>query len=106
MPRIKRRSNTVATRVAGHRRHLVESGLRRIEVTVPAADARLVRDLAAVLRASGDAARELRRSVAPLLPRRPARSGAELVAFFRASPLVGLDLDFERDKSRGRSIDI
>ena len=31
-----------------------------------------------------------------------ARTGAELVAFFRASPLVGEDLIIERDQSTSR----
>jgi antitoxin Phd len=36
------------------------------------------------------------------------RSGqpANLVEFFRKSPLVGLELDFERDKDPGREIDL
>lgn len=35
-----------------------------------------------------------------------ARTGHDLVAFFRASPLVGADLQIERDRSIGRSADI
>ncbi len=35
-----------------------------------------------------------------------AKTGSELVAFSRNSPLVGADLEFERDRSTGRSIDL
>ena len=77
---------------------------KRIEVTVPAQDAPLIRGLAAVLRAGGDEARHVRKNLRPLA--RAAATGIELVAFFRASPLVGEDLAFERDRSHGRPIEI
>lgn len=35
-----------------------------------------------------------------------ARTGAELLAFLRSSPLVGEDLDIERDPSTGRRVDL
>jgi antitoxin Phd len=35
-----------------------------------------------------------------------ARQPKSLVQFFRESPLIGLDLDFERDKDTGRSIEL
>ncbi len=34
------------------------------------------------------------------------RQPAKIVDFFRQSPLVGLDLDFERDRSPAREIDL
>jgi antitoxin Phd len=34
------------------------------------------------------------------------RKPKSLVQFFRESPLVGLELDFERDKDTGRDIDL
>lgn len=34
------------------------------------------------------------------------RTRKPLLEFFRESPLVGLDLDFERDKDSGRDIEI
>jgi prevent-host-death family protein len=34
------------------------------------------------------------------------RQPKSLVQFFRASPLVGLELDFERDKDTGRDIEL
>ena len=91
-------------RVARHRIRRSASGLRRVEVTVPAADAALVRTMAATLRRGGDEAREVRNALAPVAAR--ARSGQELVAFLRASPLVGEDLVFERDLSVGRAADL
>lgn len=34
------------------------------------------------------------------------RQAKSLVQFFRESPLVGLELDFERDRDTGRDIDL
>ena len=34
------------------------------------------------------------------------RQSKSLVQFFRESPLVGLELDFERDKDTGRDVDL
>ncbi len=78
------------------------SGLVRVEVGLPANDAQLVRALAGQLRAGGAAAGEIRAALAPLIAGTKARTGAELLSFFRASPLVGLGLDMERDRSTGR----
>jgi hypothetical protein len=46
----------------------------------------------------------LREKHAPLQPVED--KGETLVEFFRRSPLVGLELDLERDKDTGRDIDI
>ena len=35
----------------------------------------------------------------------PARTGAELVAFFRDSPFAGEELTFQRDQSEARTVD-
>jgi hypothetical protein len=35
-----------------------------------------------------------------------ARQPRSLVRFFRESPLVGLELDFERDKDNGRDVEL
>jgi len=37
---------------------------------------------------------------------RRSRQPSSLVQFFRDSPLVGLDLDFERDKDSGRDFEL
>lgn len=94
-----------APRVERHRRKLAASGARRLEVVVPAADADLVREAAAVLRAGGEAAKRLRQSLQARTHPRAAATGSELVAFFRASPLICEDLAIERDRSSGRPID-
>jgi hypothetical protein len=36
----------------------------------------------------------------------PAQTGEELLAFFRASPLVGEELEFDRDRSPGRPVEL
>ncbi|MBN1676078.1 MAG: type II toxin-antitoxin system Phd/YefM family antitoxin [Kiritimatiellae bacterium] len=38
--------------------------------------------------------------------RRLAAPSGDLVGFFRASPLAGLDLDLRRDPDRGREVDV
>ncbi len=76
-----------------------------MEVSVPDRDAGLVKALAGALRAGGDRADAARAALAPLLLTQPAQTGAELVAFLRASPLAGSDLAFPRDPDPGRSAD-
>jgi hypothetical protein len=73
-------------------------------VAVPPGDVLLVRRFAAVLRQGGRPAERLREQLAPETSLEPARTGAELVAFFRASPLVGERLEIERDRSPGRPV--
>jgi hypothetical protein len=104
MARAAARTRSAASRVARYRQRLAVSGSRRIEVMVPAQDAEAIRRLAAMLRAGGEEAESARHRLADLLPTRMAQSGRDLVAFFRASPLVGLELDLERDKSPGRDL--
>ena len=82
------------------------SEIRRVEVTVPSEDAVLVREIAAALRAGGESAERVRDSVEPLLKRKRATTGRELVDFFLNSPLAGSGIEVERDKSPGRDIDL
>jgi hypothetical protein len=96
----------IADRIQQHRGRLAAAGLRRMEVAVPAADAPLLRRLAALLRAGGQPAERLREQLAPAVGTSPSRSGEELVAFFRASPLVGEEIRVERDRSPGRAVDL
>ncbi|MEY2853246.1 MAG: hypothetical protein RL030_378 [Pseudomonadota bacterium] len=93
---------SAAQRVDRHRAKQATGGKSRIEVTVPDSDAWLVRSLAEQLRSGGTAAQAVRTAVAPLISLPQARTGAELLAFFRNSPLVGVDLHVERDRSPGR----
>ena len=91
---------------ARRRRKVAISGSRRVEVTVSPDDAPLVRAVAGALRAGGEEARRVRESLGPLLSVAKARTGRELVAFFRSSPLVGVELSIDRARSTGRSADL
>ena len=95
-----------ADRVRQHRGRLAAGGLRRMELAVPSADTPLLRRLAALLRAGGQPAERLREQLAPAVGTSPARNGEELIAFFRASPLVGEDVRAERDRSPGRAVEL
>ena len=92
-------------RLARHRAKLAAQGTRRVEVTVPAQDVGIVKAIAGALRTGGDEARWVRDALACLTLREPARTGAELLAFLRASPLVGEDLIIARDRTPGRVVD-
>ena len=92
-------------RVMRHRARVVAQGSRRVEVTVPANDAGLVKSLASTLRAGGDEAAKVRDSLSSIMAVETARTGAELVAFFRNSPLAGEELTIERDRTEGRTVE-
>ncbi len=92
-------------RVVRHRAKVAAQGARRVEVTVPAQDVGIVKAVAGALRTGGDEARRVRNALASLTAVEPARTGAELLAFLRASPLVGEDVTIERDRTPGRVVD-
>ena len=92
------------SRVARHRKKVARSGARRVEVTVPAHDAVLVKTVAGALRSGGEEARRIRETLQAMLTLPKAKTGKELVAFFRSSPLV--DVEFERDRSTGRCAEL
>lgn len=100
------RASRARKRLTRHRTRLTASGSSRVEVTVPTGDAPLLKALAAALRAGGDDAARVRDSLDKMVSRPAARTGAELVAFLRTSPLAGERVDFERDRSPGRPIDL
>ncbi len=77
-----------------------------VTVKVPAADAVLMEEVAAALCAGGEDGYLMRECLARFIRHKRATTGRELVAFFRASPLVGADLDLERDRSPGRPIEL
>lgn len=95
-----------ASRVSRHRKRIATGGAKRVEVTVPVQDGPLVKAIAGALRAGGEDAELIRRSLQPRLTAPRAKTGAELVAFFRASPLTDTELTIERDRSTGRSADL
>lgn len=94
------------SRVVRHRKKVATGGAKRVEVTVPSRDAPLVKAIAGALRSGGEEAKRIRESLQPMLSVPRARTGHELVAFFRTSPLVGAELQIERDRSTGRSADL
>jgi hypothetical protein len=106
MPLKPRRRNDAAVRVARHRWKQRAAGVKRMDVAVPAADSALLKEVAAVLRAGGEPARRMRQRLHPVTGRSRARTGRDLVAFFRSSPLVGEELDVARDRSPGRAVDL
>ena len=94
------------SRLARHRRKRAASGVSRVEVAVPKSDAALLREVAQTLRAGGRAAARLRDDLRALVQPDAIRTGAELVAFLQSSPLAGVDLDLERDRSPARDVDL
>ena len=99
-------SSRRASRVVRHRKKVATSGAKRVEVTVPSRDALLVKAIAGALRSGGEEAKRVREALEPMLSVPRAKTGKELVAFFRASPLVGSELQIERDRSAGRPADL
>ena len=94
-------------RIAQYRSRASAKGSKRVEVTVPnRRDAMLVKAIADALRKGGEKAKRVREYVQPLVSAPRAKTGAELVAFFRNSPLVGTELSLERDQSSGRNVDL
>lgn len=100
------RKNKAALRVQRHRRRQAAAGSKRIEVTVPMGDAALLRALSVQLRAGGKVAASARASLHALLKGDEPSSGADLVAFLRASPLVGVAFDDLRERSIGRKFEL
>ena len=93
-------------RVSRHRKRIATSGARRVEVTVPARDAPLVKAIVGALRSDGEEAELIRRSLQPVLATPRTRTGSELVAFLRASPLTEAELSIERDRTTDRSAEL
>lgn len=108
-------SDKVNDRVADYRVRTEREGLKRVETTVSAEDASLIKDVAKVLRAGGPVAEEIRATLRSTLPATQARTGQELLSFFGSSPLRTDDaerldeverlMDIERDRTSGRTAD-
>ena len=97
---------TAKARVARHRIKAAAAGTARVEVSVPSQDVGLVKAVAGTLRRGGATAADLRETLVHTLSPPPAKTGAELVAFLRASPLRDADFAVERDRSPGRPVDL
>ena len=73
---------------------------------MPVEDAGVIESVAETLRRGGTAAAELCETLSPTLSPQQAKTGADLVAFLRASPLRDANLEGERDRSLGRPVDL
>ena len=93
-------------RVAQYRSRASAKGSKRVEVTVLNRDAMPVKAIAGALRRGGEKVKRVRESVQTLVSVPKHKTGAELVAFFRSSPLVGTELPLEPDRSSGRTVDL
>ena len=93
-------------RVARHRRAVAASGVRRLEVSIPADDIAMVRKVAAALRGGGSPAERARTALRAAIVASGSGTGADILAFFQASPLAEVDLVLERDRTTGRPIDL
>ena len=103
-----RKIDDVRDRVADYRVRTERQGLQRVETTVMADDAHLVKNVAKAFRDGGPVAEELRHAIRSIVPSPRAETGEELLAFFRRSPLAeGYEEtpSIERDSSGGRSAD-
>ena len=91
--------------VDNHRKRMREAGIDRFEVRAPASDKPLIREIARRL-AQGDAAlrQELQRDLVPEGVGEPSRG--TLWRALRNSPLVGADIQFEREWTTGRDLDL
>ena len=91
--------------VHNYRRRLNERGMARFEVIGLDADRELIRSLARRLAEGNAEAAELRAEVSRKVAGEPPRRGGILAAL-RRSPLVGADLEFDREVTPGRAVDL
>lgn len=90
--------------IRNYRSRLGERGLARFEVMGRDGDRDLIRILARRLAEDTPEARELRDTVARNVAGEPPRKGGILAAL-RRSPLVGADLNLDRPREEGRSVE-
>jgi outer membrane protein TolC len=87
-----------------YRRRLEERGIARFEILGLNADRDLIRSLAKRL-SEGDAdARRIRATLKRIVGSDSPKGG--ILAALRRSPLVGAELDLEREVTHGRSLDL
>jgi hypothetical protein len=91
--------------IANHRRRLAERGISRYEVRGLPRDKELVRKFAIRLATDDAHAARLRAEIAKEVSVDQPRIGG-LLAALRASPLVGADLDLEREEVPPREVDL
>jgi hypothetical protein len=98
-------SNSQRRAIRNYRARLSKRGLARFEVLARDADRDLIRSLARRLAEDNDDASRLRAIVGEAVTGEPPRKGGILEAL-RRSPLVGADLDLEREREDGRKVDL
>lgn len=91
-------------RTTVYRNRLHNQGIKRVEVRIPARDVPLLHGIAGILRTGGNEAFVLREQLQQAAGDSTQATGKDFVAFFRNSPLMGVDLDLKRDKSTSRTI--
>jgi len=91
--------------VANHRRRLAERGISRFEVRGLAKDKELVRKLAKRLAADDTSSARIRAEILKQVADEPPRRGG-IWAALRRSPLVGANLNLEREVVPPRDIDL
>ena len=95
-----------ASHVSRDHKRTASSDTKRVKVTVPSRDAPLVKAIAGVLRSDSVKAELIRQSLHSVPATPKAKTGAELVAFLRASPLTETELSIERDSAVGHAVDL
>lgn len=91
--------------LSNYRRRLGERGMARFEVLGLDVDRELIRSLARRLAENDAEANRMRREFSRSVVGEPPRRGGILAAL-RRSPLVGADLDFTREATTGRAVDL
>ncbi len=87
-----------------HRQRLIERGFARFEVRGLGADKDLIRNIARCLATNDERAGELRRDLARSVGGDKSAQTGGVLAALRRSPLVGAELNFERDDTPGRDV--
>ncbi|MCW0182145.1 MAG: hypothetical protein OJI70_10265 [Zavarzinia sp.] len=91
--------------IAAYRARLAARGVTRFEVMAPEVDRALIRGLARRLAEKGPQADELRETLGTLVAEEAPKTGGILAAL-RRSPLVGADLDLDRPRDEGRTVEL
>ncbi len=91
--------------VANHRRRLAQRGISRYEVRGLAKDKEIIRKLAKRLAVDDAAAARLRTEMLKQISDQSPRRGG-IWAALRRSPLVGANLNLERDVAPPREVDL
>jgi hypothetical protein len=90
-----------------YRKRLGERGMARFEVMGLLADRALIREVARRLAEdSTETARDFRATLCHKIAGEPPASPGGILAALRRSPLVGADINFSREETTGRTVDL